>query len=104
MPQGTFSRVVGWLDIVLIDKCPEPIPMVVQLGAHANQPGISEYVPRRSRPSTVWRTDAIRRQNVRRAIMPACSEKTANVRATADHSQTRAGLSLVGDSSMKTCG
>ena len=45
MPQGTFSRVVGGLDIVLIDKLPEPILMVVQLGAHANQPGIARARP-----------------------------------------------------------
>ena len=45
MPQGTFGRVVGGLDIVFIDKLPEPIPMVVQLGAHANQPGIARARP-----------------------------------------------------------
>ena len=44
-----LSRVVGWLDIVLIDKCPKPIPMVVQLGVHANQPGIARVRPAVSR-------------------------------------------------------
>ena len=41
MAQRTLSRVVGGLDTVGIDKLPEPVPVAVQLVAHADQPGIA---------------------------------------------------------------